>query len=920
MTAQNSLNMGEWNQSLWGQTMKSTSHRKLVLGFSLFVSLALPAVAATPMVSAGLSHSMALTSEGKVLTWGSDNSGQLGIGRQTSFVTPQKVPAMNLGTSVTPVKLAAGTYHNAVVKADGTVWTWGDNLLGQLGDGSITAKSTPTQVPNFKQAVAVSAGFAFTMALKSDGTVWTWGSNSSGALGVGNNTDIGNISLTPVQVVGLDGFQAQSISAGYDFALAVINGYAIAWGANDAGQLGDGSDTPTLSAQFVLSSPTTLGPSNVVAVAAGVYHSMALDSSGGVWAWGNNVDGRLGDGTFSTRGYAFQIAGLPPIAAIAAGGQHSLALARDGTVWAWGNNDYFQLGVANSGNRATPAKVPGLNGITRIKTHYNHNMAIDGAGNVWSWGAGTTGQLGDGSSANRAAPVRIGSLAGVLAAEPGFGHTMAVTRDGQLYAWGESLAGQLGLTSDTDRTLPTTLTSLSNIVSVSGGFRHSLAAQSDGTVWAWGYNLLGQLGDGTADSRTRPTKVLGVAGITQVSAGIGHSVGHKSDGTVWVWGNNGQGQFGSGTTSLTGGATQVKNLTAVTLIAAGGNFTLALRNDGSVWTWGANKSGELGIDPGLTPSGYRALAARINSLPAMTAVAAGTAHSLALATDGTVWGWGDQSDGVLGNQRIDAGVAQPSQIAGLTDVVAIAAGTNHSMALRKDGSVYVWGLLFLEDDAYPIGTPQEFPGLGHVSSISAGLAHSVVAKSDGTVWSWGLNIEGGLGDGTYAYRPDSVAVINEQFSNLLDLNLAQPNFPVDPSKLPAFFAATQKLGSKKNTTLSVDLRGLLNPPAAPAGSKVRPNATRGYNIYVAAAVPNGTPQPLFFQLDGTKGWGNLVWPMGEYLRGVALDNQDSVVRAQILTDTDLSGLEGASIFVGYGLDANEMASSGRFRLIYKVPK
>ncbi len=894
--------------------MQPKFHSVFVAGFYWMALLALPAQAVTPMVSAGLSHSMALTSEGKVLTWGSDNSGQLGIGRQTFFATPQKVPTMNLGVGVTPAKLAAGTYHNAVVKADGSVWTWGDNLLGQLGDGSITAKSTPAQVPGFSQAVAVAAGFAFTMALKADGSVWTWGSNDAGALGAGNNPAVGSVSLTPVQVVGLEGLQVQSIAAGFGHALTVINGYVIAWGDNKGGQLGDGTTTPTPSAKFVF------GPSNVVAVAAGVYHSMALDSNGGVWTWGYNVDGRLGDGTFDTRGYAYQLLGLPPIAAIAAGGQHSLALARDGTVWAWGNNDFAQLGVTGASNRAVPAKVPGLSGITLIKTHYNHNVAIDAAGNVWAWGAGTTGQLGDGTTTNRAAPARVNNLGSVLAVEPGLGHTMAVTRDGQLYAWGESLAGQLGVTSDTDRTLPTTLTSLSNIVSISGGFRHSLAAQSDGTVWAWGYNLLGQLGDGTGDSRTKPTQVLGVGAITQVSAGSLHSVGRKSDGSVWAWGSNQDGQLGIGTQTQTGSATQVKSLTAVTQVSAGGGFTLALRTDGSVWAWGTNKSGELGVAPAVTPDGYRAVATRINGLPPMVTVAAGTTHSMALAADGTVWAWGDQSNGILGNQQLVAGVALPARVSGLTDVIAIAAGSNHSMALRNDGSVYVWGLLLLEEDAYAVGSPVEFPGLGNASSISAGLAHSLVAKSDGTVWAWGLNIEGGLGDGTYAYRPDSVVVINEQFSNLLDLNLTQPNFTVDPAKLPTFFASTQKLGSKRNTSLSVDLRGLARPPAAPASGNAQARATRVYNIYVAASLPIGTQPPLFFQLDGTKGWGNLVWPMGEYLRGVALDSQDSVIRTQILTETDLTGLEGASIFVGFGLDATEMANSGRYRMIYKVPK
>ena len=895
--------------------MKPSFHRKLAAGLGLLVSLSLPALAATPMVAAGLSHSMALSADGKVLTWGSDNSGQLGIGRQTFLATPQKVPGMNLGAT-NAAKMAAGPYHNAVVKADGTVWTWGDNLAGQLGDGSITAKSTPTAVPGINQATAVSTGFAFTMALKSDGSVWTWGSNDSGQLGTGYDATVQDSALSPVKVEGLDGLQVQSVAAGFAFALAVINGYVIAWGDNVGGQLGDGTETPTAFAQFVF------GPSNVVAVAAGVYHAMALDANGNVWTWGLNTDGRLGDGTDFHRPYAAQITGLPRIVAIAAGGQHSVALAQDGSVWAWGNNDYLQLGVSGIRARLSPAKVPGLSNIARIKTHYNHNIAIDTTGNAWAWGAGTTGQLGDGTSANRAAPTRIPAFGGVVAAEPGVGHTMAVTQDGQLYAWGENLAGQLGLTTDTDRTLPNTVAGLSNITSIAGGFRHSLAVQSDGTVWAWGYNLGGQLGDGTTDSKTKPVKVAGVSAITQASGGSLHSIGRKSDGAVWAWGSNQDGELGLGTISQREAASQVKNLTNVSQVSAGSGYNLALRTDGSVWSWGGNNFGELGVDPSVTAQGnesYRTLPARINGLPSIVAVAAGSQHALALAADGRVWAWGDQRNGILGNLQLDAGIALPAQIANLTDVVAIAAGTNHSMALRKDGSVWVWGLVLTDEDAYAVGFPLEFPGLGNASSITAGLAHSLVAKTDGTVWSWGINIEGGLGDGTYAFHADSVAVINEQFSDLLDLNLAQPNLPVDPTKLPTFFAATQKLGSKKNTTLSVDLRGLLNPPTASANGKAQPHATRGYNVYVAAAVPNGT-QPLYFQLDGTKGWGNLVWPIGEYLRGVALDNQDSVVRANILTDTDLTGLEGASIYVGYGLDANEMAASGRFRLIYKVPK
>ncbi len=898
----------------WGTKMKPNFHTRWVAGFCLMVSLALSAHAVTPTVAAGWSHSMALTAEGKVLTWGSDNSGQLGIGRQTFLATPQRVPGMNLGSRASGPQLAAGTYHNAVVKADGTVWTWGDNLSGQLGDGSITAKSTPGAVPGFKQAVAVVAGFGFTAALKSDGSVWTWGSNEGGALGSGN-TNPSYLALVPEQA-DLAGFPVSTLAAGFAHVVAVIEGSVVSWGGNNAGQLGVGDDISTPWAQFVP------GPTQVVAVAAGVYHSMALDADGGVWTWGNNVDGRLGDGTTGNlRPYAYRLPGLPRMVAIAAGAQHSLAVAEDGSVWAWGNNEYLQLGVAGIDSRAVPAKVPGLSGITRIQTHYNHNIALDAAGNAWAWGAGTTGQLGDGSTATRAAPVRIPSLSGVLAADAGLSHSLAVSSDGQLQAWGEGLAGQLGLATDTDRTLPTTVSGLSGITHIAGGLRHSLAVQSDGTVWAWGYNLGGQLGDGTHDSRAKPVKVAGLGNVTQVSAGALQSLARKSDGTVWAWGGNTSGELGLGLDTLRSPPVQVSGLSAIQQVAAGFGFSLALRTDGSVWSWGGNDAGQLGVAPAATATtggvNVRHTPARISGLPAAVSVVTGQKHAMALAADGTVWAWGLQTNGVLGNLQIEAGTSLPTQVYGLTDVVAIAAGSTHSMALRRDGSVYVWGMVLVEGNAYAVGIPIEFPGLGHASSISAGLAHSLVAKSDGTVWAWGLNIEGGLGDGTYAFRPDAVAVVNEQFSQLLDLNLAQPNFPVDNTQLPAFFVSTQKLGTKKNTSLSVDLRGLPSPPAMVASAKAQ--APRGYNIYVAAALPTGT-QTLAFQLDSTGGWGNLVWPMGEYLRDVALNSQDSVIRAQILTDTDLTGLEDASIFVGYGLDANEMASAGRYRLIYKVPK
>ena len=303
-------------------------------------------------------------------------------------------------------------------------------------------------------------------------------------------------------------------------------------------------------------------------------------------------------------------------------------------------------------------------------------------------------------------------------------------------------------------------------------------------------------------------------------------------------------------------------------------------------------------------------------MPKLSAVAAGSDYSLALTTDGTVWAWGEQSSGKLGNGQVDPGNVLPAKVTGINNVVAIAAGAAYSLALRSDGTVWIWGFRPTDDGGYTATIPEPVAGLTNIVAIAAGILHSVAIRSDGIVLSWGFNIEGGLGDGTYTFRPAYVGAVNDQFNALLDLDTSQVNLPLDAIKAPPFFIATQKTGSKRNTSLQADLRGLLTPTGRSAqGSR----ANTGYNVYVAASIVSGS-QLLLFQLSSAKQWGTLSWPMTEYLRGAALDSQDTVVRTQILECTDLSALGGAQIHVGFGLDADEMLRSGRFRTIFTVPK
>ena len=245
------------------------------------------------------------------------------------------------------VAIATGDGHTVALKQDGTVWTWGLNASGQLGDGTqFNHRTTPAPVPGLSGVAVIVAGYDHTLALKQDGTVWAWGNNSYGQVGDGTTVD----RTTPVQVPGLSGVVA--LAAGYRHSLARRpDGTVWAWGGNFSGQLGDGT---TIDRGTPAPVP---GLTGLVAVVARARHSLALKQDGTIWAWGRNHLGQLGDGTSTNRSTPVQVAGLTGVASIAAGELHTVALKPDGTVWAWGGNVLGQLGDGTAAHQFTPVLV-----------------------------------------------------------------------------------------------------------------------------------------------------------------------------------------------------------------------------------------------------------------------------------------------------------------------------------------------------------------------------------------------------------------------------------------------------------------------------------------------------------------------------------------------------------------------------------
>ncbi len=357
------------------------------------MSLAIPA-------GLGAQAANAASAGYEIVGWGNNTNGQLGNGDP-------------MGTGW--VSVSEGDRHTLALKGDGTVWAWGKNGAGELGDGTLVTHSVPTQVVGLSGVTAISAGIDTSLARRTDGTVWSWGDNSRGQIGDGSMTN----RLLPVQVPGL--MNVTAVSEGGFFSLARrSDGSVWSWGDNSFGELGDTTVTNRLS-------PVQVGGlANVTAVSAGSAHALARRSDGSVWSWGRNSHGQLGDGLLVDRTLPVQVPGLANMTAVSAGGVHSLARRSDGFVLAWGYNGSGQAGDGTTADRLTPAVVIGLSGATAVSAGYLHSMARRSDGSVWSWGDNSFGQIGDGTKSNRLSAVPIPSMSGAAMVSAGDGSSVAL--------------------------------------------------------------------------------------------------------------------------------------------------------------------------------------------------------------------------------------------------------------------------------------------------------------------------------------------------------------------------------------------------------------------------------------------------------------------------------------------------------------
>lgn len=349
-------------------------------------------------ISCGGSHGLLITSEGKVVSWGNNEDGQLGNGQPAAFMTAY--PPMEVVGLDDVVQVAAGPDFSLARKSDGTVWAWGDNESGQLGIGSDDNVAVPTKVQNLPPCTYVAASSGASFAVASDGALWGWGDDAYCLPAVEHGQPI-----APTPVAGVSGVVAVAPSGGFVLALTA-DGSVWAWGHNMFGQVGQPARVfvPSPGPNWYVAEPSRVeGLADVVAIAAGDSHSLALTSDGTLYTWGNNLFGQLGyeeglpwDPSELTGYYQPKaVEAIGPVSAIAAGSFSSVAVTSDGLVLVWGGNWYSErLEEGYSGFWPAPVRVTELTGVTAVSAWNDWYMAGRADGSVWTWGFNWRGCLG----------------------------------------------------------------------------------------------------------------------------------------------------------------------------------------------------------------------------------------------------------------------------------------------------------------------------------------------------------------------------------------------------------------------------------------------------------------------------------------------------------------------------------------------
>ena len=724
-------------------------------------------------LAASAEHTCALMDDGTARCWGDNAVGDLGDG--TGILRSSPVTVANVGPAAS---IVAGGVHSCALLVSGFVSCWGQNGFGELGNGGFPPVSlTPVTTIGLADVVSIAAGFFHTCAVRSDGTVWCWGDNSAGQIG---NDATGNVPVfAPVQVPGIT--TAVSVAAGMRHTCALLaSGGVRCWGAGSFGQMGNNL-VPFRSGPVATAPVSPSIAVGAVELAAGDNFTCALLSDATVSCWGQGSKGQLGNGSTGNSAVPVAVAATDTFVAIGAGSNHACGILAGGGVKCWGSNIVAQLGQPAPAFSALPLSVPVVPLIVEIAAGQDHTCAVIVGGEVQCWGGNGFGQHGDGTTRGSgfSAAQGIGGTFLARGVSAGNQFTCAHRGNGSAACWGAGAQGQLGNGANVSSLNPVAVSGLTLVTAISAGSgSHACSVDVNGRAQCWGDNSRGQLGNASLTPSDQPVFVsAGGAQFTAISAGDAHTCALVAGGTVMCWGAGDRGQLGNGAKTDSPLPVLVSGVFNAVAVSAGSGFACALIASGSVRCWGENSSFQLGDGLGEAQS---PLPTTVFGAQNVTAISAGLSHACAETSSGSVLCWGSNSRGQIGNNStVSAVVATP--VSGITNVLTVSAGAFFTCATRAGGGAACWGAndngeLSAIDTASHLTPTTVFSGthgLPGVVQIAAGTGfrrvlfqggfvideeHTCALLAAGTLRCWGENSQGEVGNGTTANQPQPAPV------------------------------------------------------------------------------------------------------------------------------------------------------------------
>lgn len=764
--------------------------------------------------STSLSFGMFISTTGALYGIGLNSKGQLGDGTSITKSSPVQIGTLtNWSKIATLGSNNAGGGSVAAIKTDGTLWAWGLNNYGQLGNGTTTTSSSPVQIGTLTNwsNISVDPNNGGFKATKSDGTLWTWGDNTYLQLGIGaNNTTTTTLSF-PMQY-GQNGAYSD-IAPSYGFALlqgtgnqlyavgdntygalgdstlvsksspiqigtltnwskisvGVSTSYGIkadntlwAWGLGESGELGVGGNYNTGWQSLKTSSPVQCAFNNWSSVEFGStsatdYTGAAINSSGELWMWGYNAYGQLGNGT--TNGGCSP--GPIPLGAdknwaqITSGENYKIARKTNGTLWGWGWGGY--LGTSVTTNYSSPVQIGTLTTWSSVTTGLSSTMALRSDNTLWAWGSNDYGQLGNGTTTTYSSPIQVGTLTSWSSASMGSYHSLMIRTTGSLWASGFNTSGQLGNGATLNQSSPVQIGTLTNWAKVFAGQQNSFAIKSDGSLWSWGQNQSGSLGQGDLVNRSSPTQVGTLTNWSKVAAALYSTLAVKTDGTLWAWGYNNYGQLGTGNTVDYSSPVQIGTLTNWIDVALNGGMAMAVNSSGGMYSWGNNYEPAYNVPGvlGVAPPKYCISPVQVGTQTNWSNVAGSFTCASGVKTDNTLWSWGSNSLGATGRGLSTGNTESPVQVGTLTNWSKVSMGYQYGIAIKTDGTVWGWGrndYNNINGTTLNYSSPVQIGTLTTWSDVNLNpnTYTTVILKNDGTAWAQGNNGGGQAGVNTAA--------------------------------------------------------------------------------------------------------------------------------------------------------------------------